>query len=78
MNITWPMVALGGLFLGAFVAIFWLIPDTDATSRATLLSAVTLCASAVVTVVQQRGNTALRSELEELKRELQTVARQTR
>jgi hypothetical protein len=75
MNLTWPVVGLVAIVTAAFVAIFALIPETDATSRSALLTIVIGLSNAVVILVQQHGQREVRAELADAKKKLAAVQR---
>jgi hypothetical protein len=58
-RLTWPLTVVIGLVLGFIVAIFWLIPSSDATSRSALLAVIIAGANAsvlyAVAKVQHQG-----------------------
>lgn len=58
-RVTWPLTVIIGMVLGFIVAIFWLIPSSDATSRSALLAVIIAAANAsvlyAVAKVQHQG-----------------------
>ena len=72
-KITWPIVALVALGVGAFVGIFALIPDDEPTGRSALLALLVLGGNAVVVVFQQRNTSGMREELAAARSQLARV-----
>ncbi len=67
-TITWPVVALAGLGLFAFVGIFALIPDNEPASRTALLSVITVAVGAVTTWVTTKSAREVKEKVAELQK----------
>lgn len=65
-KVSWPFVAIVGMVLGFLVAIFAIIPKSDATSRSALLAVVIAGANACVLWAVQHVNS-----------KVETIAKQT-
>lgn len=62
-GLTWPMVALCAIVVGALVAIFYL---GDATARTAILAVVTGASTAVMTVITTRRIGQMRDQLDQV------------
>lgn len=65
-RITWPIVALVLIVVGAFVGIFALIPDNDPTARSALLAVVVTLSNAVGVLFARQSGRHVAEKIEEV------------
>lgn len=72
-NLGWPVVALVGLSLAAFLGLFALIPADEPAARTMLLTIVSSGSSAIVMWFVQRKTKETANQVAEVQKKVETV-----